>query len=162
MQLGALPQDRKGQGGKGKWDKGPGKGKGNHSKQQQVHCYNCGKPGHTQANCWSKGQKHSKDKGGKGKKGKTKDAVELMGNIRGSEEVRGVHAHVAQNQKGLMSVSAMVDAGHEVIFKKDPGGRDVSGAVSSDGSFVPFVRRQGIYEIDFAVQQPFQRLGSNL
>ena len=73
-----------------------------------------------------------------------------MGNIRGSEEVRGVHAHVAQIQKGLMSVSAMVDAGHEVIFKKDPGGRDVSGAVSSDGSFVPFVRRQGIYEIDFA------------
>ena len=46
------------------WEDGGGKGKG-----KDIICHNCGKPGHVQKDCWSKGKGGKDGKGGNGGKG---------------------------------------------------------------------------------------------
>ena len=60
-----------------------------------------------------------------------------------------------------MSVSAMVDAGHCVIFNKDQNCVDVSHAYEkATGEYLNFTRRRGVYELDFKCEadQPLEAL----
>ena len=73
----------------------------------------------------------------------------VTGHPRGSnDELREAEVQVVDFSEALMSVSEMVDAGHQVVFDKVDG-IDASNAVYKvSGCIVKFVRRSGVCEAD--------------
>ena len=78
-------------------------------------------------------------------------SITLTGLIGG--EHRALRAHISPVHKALVSVSAMVAAGHKVVFEKNTKtGRDCSRSIHTEtGEITYFTLRNGVYEMDMVL-----------